>query len=101
MTATAQAARVLRFEVPVDDRWHTLSSPGRVLHVAARQPDMVELWTVVNGDNNGVIERQFRVFGTGHPLPDEPMRHVGTTVAAGGALVWHCFERVGTATADR
>lgn len=91
-TTTTQTARILRYEIPVDDQWHTLSFPGRVLHVAARQPDTVEVWALSGG---GVFERQFRVFGTGHPLPTEPMRHVGTTVAAGGALVWHLFERVG------
>lgn len=92
---TTQTARIFRYEVPVDDRWHTLRFPGLVLAVAARDPDVVELWTVVSS-SNGEIERQFRAFGTGHPLPPEPMRHVGTTLSASGRLVWHLFERVGT-----
>lgn len=35
--------------------------------------------------------RHFKIFGTGHPIPDGA-RHVGTFQELGGALVWHLFE---------
>lgn len=83
---------VFRYEVPVDDRWHTLSLTGPIVHVAARQPDVVEVWAVAQPAADKE-PRSFRVFGTGHPLPADAGRHVGAAVTAGGRLVWHLFER--------
>jgi hypothetical protein len=80
---------VYRYEVPVDGRWHELDLSGAVLHVASRRPDVVDLWALHSG--GPTLRRRFRVFGTGHPLPDG-VCHVGTALAAGGELVWHVFE---------
>lgn len=80
--------RIFRYEVPVDDRWHVIRS-GQPLHVACRQLDTVEFWAVSSDDPNVHIEeRHFRVYGTGHPAPDE-LAYVGTAIAPGGHLVWH------------
>ena len=84
-------ATIYRYEVPVDDRWHTLRLSGPIVHVAARQLDVVEVWALATG--NPEHESQFRAFGTGHPLPAERIRHVGTALTASGRLVWHLFER--------
>jgi hypothetical protein len=84
-------SRILRHEVPVDDRWHEvqLGLNARILAVAARQPDVVEFWAEHHA-GEVTIRRRFRVHGTGHEI--ESGMHVGTTLAAGGALVWHLFE---------
>ena len=72
---------VFRYSVPVDDRWHTLGLSGAVLHVACRQPDVVEVWALNTGGPE--LPRVFRVFGTGQCLaagtrhrrgPTAPMR---------------------------
>lgn len=92
---------IYRYEVPVDDRWHIITLTGDVLHVAARKPDLVELWAVANQDPPD--KHRYRVFGTGHPLPGKvettathgPLVHVGTALAADGRLVWHLFEQLG------
>lgn len=81
---------VYRYEIPVDDGWHTLELSGPVLHVAARDPRRVELWVVHGAEP--ARPRTFRVFGTGHPLDDRAPTYVGTALAAGG-LVWHLWER--------
>ncbi len=91
MTTGTATRRVYRLTVPVDDRWHTHDLTGPVLHVATRQPDMVEIW-VMHTDDGPATAREFRVYGTGHPIV-EPCRHVGSAFAAGGALVWHLMER--------
>jgi hypothetical protein len=80
-----------RYEVPVDDRWHTLNLSGEVLHVASRRPDVVEVWAVADTDGRS-HPRRFCAFGTGQPLPEEPVRYVGSAFAANGALVWHLME---------
>ena len=49
------------------------------------------IWALVDPEAPKEL-RTFRVAGTGHPLPDEGLRYIGTTQQLGGALVWHLFE---------
>jgi hypothetical protein len=83
---------IFRYKVPVDDQWHTVHLRGVPLSVAARQPDVVEIWASYD-DKAPEAVREFRVFGTGHPLPDGRLDYIGTAMAAGGSLVWHLMER--------
>jgi hypothetical protein len=80
-------ATIYRYEVPVDDRWHALELTGAVLHVGARRLDVVEFWALHT--DSPPHRREYRVFGTGHPL--DGGRHVGTVVHP--SLVWHLFAR--------
>ena len=82
-----------RYEIPVDDQWHTLrlTPHTEVLHVAARDPRVVEFWIEFD-DMFTQVDRWFRVFGTGQPQQGAPMRHVGSVVTADGLLVWHLYE---------
>lgn len=85
--------RIYRYEVPVDDRWHIIRS-GPPLHVACRQLDTVEFWAPSHDDTVGSgEERHFRVYGTGHEIPDGVL-YVGTAIAPGGSLVWHLHSDV-------
>ena len=81
---------IFRYEVPVDDKPHTLELSGAVLHVDCRDASTVEVWALETG--GPPVERVFRVVGTGHPLPEGWTRHVGTAIAPGGHLVWHLLE---------
>lgn len=81
---------IYRYVVPVDDHWHTHALSGSVLHVACRSADVVEFWALHSG--GPTIDRAFRVFGTGQPIPPAASTYVGTAFAAGGALVWHLME---------
>lgn len=91
----APVRRVLRYAVPADGAWHDLELAGPIVHVDTRSADVVELWADALVDESyrpvRATVRRFRVFGTGHPVPPEA-HHVGTALAAGGALVWHLFE---------
>jgi hypothetical protein len=79
-----------RYEIPVDNQWHTLFLSGDLLHVAARRSDTVELWAFSDGSTGSTCT--FRVFGTGQPLPDDAtIAYRGTALAPGG-LVWHLME---------
>lgn len=49
------------------------------------------IWALVNPEAPKEI-RKFRLFGTGHPFPDEPLSHVGTFKMAHDKLVFHLFE---------
>jgi hypothetical protein len=84
---------VYRYEVPVDDEEHsiTLPSAARVLHVASRRFAVVEFWTEVTDPPSVFLTpRRFRVFGTGHPVP-EGWQYAGTSLD--GLLVWHLYEK--------
>lgn len=86
-----RTARILRYEVPADDRWHTLTLPGPIVHVATRDPRIVEVWATTDGF--GAQEHELRVYGTGHPFPaGGEVCHVATAIAPGD-LVWHLMQR--------
>lgn len=46
------------------------------------------VWVELTPNGNDVLDVTF--IGTGHPVPKQ-MNHVGSCVAAGGALVWHVY----------
>lgn len=53
-----------------------------------------QLWALV--DPTAKMERRsFRIYGTGHALPDDPGRYVGTFQRLGGNLIYHVFETKG------
>ena len=91
-----------RYEVPVDDQWHRLQLGGDPVHVATRRGDVVEVWA---WSDPHVIDRWFRVYATGEPIPgpntpgepgqaDQCVRHRGTAITPDGRLVWHLLELV-------
>lgn len=90
-------ARIIRFEVPVDDRWHTVTMPVGVipLHVACRRVDTVEFWVEQWQPTDGTHlteNRRFRVYGTGHSYNPDTTIYRGTALTPEGGLVWHLFE---------
>ncbi len=82
--------RVLKWNVPVDDRPHPTGA-GKVLYVQCQYgPDSVQVWTEESELTAGA-ERQVQVFGTGHQVPFDAI-YLGTAVAMDGALVWHLYD---------
>jgi hypothetical protein len=71
-----------------------LPENAELLSVGA-QGDEAVLWARVDPDAPKV-NRHFRVFGTGHPMPDDvELEYVGTIQFSHGAcagLVFHAFE---------
>lgn len=93
-TIAPRTFAILRYEVPVDDEWHTLRLSGPIVHVATRRREVVEVWATTDGF--GPSDYDLRVFGTGQPIPADPpgeVCHVGTAIVPGGALVWHLMQR--------
>jgi hypothetical protein len=51
------------------------------------------IWAIV--DPTAEIEqRNFRWFGTGHPMPESPLHYVGTVQINGGELIFHLFQEL-------
>lgn len=85
---------MFRYWVPVDDRWHEIGLTGDPVAVAAASSREVEFWAEYE-DDGLMVDRQFRVYGTGHPLPrPEDARWVGTCPRLPNGLVWHLYERL-------
>ena len=49
------------------------------------------IWARVNPDAPKERKR-IRIFGTGHPIPDDLGDYVGTFMMKDGALVFHLYE---------
>lgn len=83
---------VWKFTLPLGDVV-TVWMPGgaEILCVQFQQKDPV-IWALVD-PSVPVIERHFRMTGTGHPVPDDgPKKYIGTFQMIGGTLVFHVFE---------
>lgn len=79
--------------------WKFLLRPGEpvVMPAGARpisareQHDTICVWAEV--DPAAPMEpRHFGVYGTGHALPDDPGRFLGTASLHGGRLIFHVYE---------
>lgn len=82
--------RMYRYVVSVGDEAHVIPLSHNPVAVAAIGAFSVEFWAE-HTDGATQVKRAFRVFGTGHPLPDDA-RWVGTCPRTDGGLVWHLFE---------
>lgn len=86
---------VFRYQVPVDDGVHKIPMTSDPLPVVANSENTrdgqwaVEFWAE-HDDDADKTERLFRVFGTGHPLPDGAA-YIGTAPRRSG-LVLHLYE---------
>ena len=70
-----------RLELPV----------GAEILTVQEQRGMVCLWAIVEPKAKKET-RVFKIFGTGHDIPDNPGKYINTFMTDGGAFVWHVFE---------
>jgi len=89
--------RVFKNAVPIDDNEHSFKMPeGEILFVA-EQHGAISFWfesPALDPSMGGHLEddtRTFRVFGTGHIIP-EGYLYQGTAMMMGGNLVVHLYE---------
>ena len=58
------------------------------------QGENLTVWYQCNPDSQAVTKKLY-VLGTGEDIPENiTIRHLGTVLEAGGALVWHVYEGV-------
>lgn len=62
------------------------------LHMADQHGNLV-IWAEVDTDRPGA-EHRIWVAGTGHPLPDLPIRYIDSAVCDGGNYVFHAYEEI-------
>lgn len=69
---------------------------GQVLSVQMQYGEP-RIWVLVDPDAKPEV-REFTVYGTGHPVADDPGRqrtYIGTVQMSGGNLIDHVFETTG------
>lgn len=85
---------VYRHQIRIDDQEHVVptSMCSRVVMVAARaqDPSALSVWIEEETESVSPLNRTFKIFGTGHPLPFG-WDHVGGAVAE--PFVWHLYEK--------
>lgn len=80
---------IYRYEVPVDDEWHSLPF-GRVVFVTPERRlrrDRLEVWVETTESADPI---RLRVFGTGQPIP-ETATHVQSV--RDDPFVWHIYQQ--------
>jgi hypothetical protein len=66
---------------------------GAKLLAVQEQRGEAQLWALVDPGAK-TYPRSFRVYGTGHDMPDDPGQYVGTFQICGCAMVFHVFETI-------
>lgn len=79
------------FKYDISENTGVLMPEGAQVLTVQMQRTSACVWAVVD-PNAPMVLRRFVLYGTGHPLPDEPGTYVGTFQVAGGSLVWHLFD---------
>jgi len=84
--------QVRKFTFDIADHF-SIAMPQRArLLAVALQNGQPCIWALVNPESPQRM-RQFRLVGSGIPIPyEECERHVGTIQTTGGALVFHLFD---------
>lgn len=89
--------RVFRYRLDLAEA-PTLDLPAGAEVVSVAPPrdlsSSLDLWAVVDPDR-ATVKRHFRIAGTGHPLPDDAARFLGTVPMSQGSVIFHVFEAGG------
>ena len=87
--------KVLKYQLKLTDEPQVFHIPvgGKVLTTQV-QYDVICIWVLCD-DTDKLDERSFYVRGTGHHVPNQGLRYVGTVQQMDGRFVWHIFEDIG------
>ena len=82
---------VHKYPLPTADNTSILLPHGaKILHVDVQNNELC-MWALVDPARR-LGKRRFRIAGTGHPIEEEKVRHLGTALLYDGQIVLHVFE---------
>ena len=85
--------RIWKYTIEVANHQElALHSEAKILAVQM-QGGECRLWALVDETKKDMATRRIAIYGTGHPIPDDPGNYIGTFQIMGGDLVFHAFER--------
>lgn len=88
---------IWKFPIPIEDEF-SLQIPAKATVLTVQvQKGTPCVWVLMNelDAKANMVGRQFRLYGTGNPVDDDPGRYIGTFQVHGGELVFHLFELTG------
>lgn len=83
--------KIYKYHLPYGNGQVDLPIGAEVLHFGVQNEEYY-IWAKVDEEQMEKKERWFRTFGTGHNIPEQKLKHIGTVMTNNGAYVWHCFE---------
>lgn len=89
------SSRIYKYPLMVHDEVTIMMPAGANVLCVQTQGGQAQVWAVVDAES-AYEPRTFYVVGTGHPMPRDAGRYVGTFQLEGGSLVFHVFESAGT-----
>jgi hypothetical protein len=95
MRKMQMAKTIWRYPVEViDEQVVTVPAGAKILTIAT-QGETPCLWvelTLPGKVWDDGEHRTIRIFGTGHPMPDDPGVYIGSFMLKGGVLVFHAYD---------
>ena len=83
---------IFKYTLAVTDVQELEMPEGAQLLTVQVQNGEPQLWALVDRYAN-TVTRRIVIYGTGHEVHPDPGTYVATFQQAGGALVWHVFDR--------
>jgi hypothetical protein len=85
--------KIWKYKIHVKEEEKTFDMPygSVILHVGSQFQNQVTLWVQFSEDMGHKSTRTFRIFGTGHSIPDNYI-YVGT--ADDKPFMWHVYEEL-------
>lgn len=83
--------RIFKFPLQVSDLQKISMPKDSSLLTVQVQKGTPCLWALVDTDKE-TEERFIRIIGTGHPVPENILRYIGTFQVLEGSFIGHVFE---------
>lgn len=87
-------SRIYKYQLPLQDVATVQMPYGACILSVGVQRDSVVVWANVDPKVERMIDRRFRIIGTGHEFDDTYLGRFVGTVMVGDALVFHIFEQL-------
>jgi hypothetical protein len=86
--------RIFKYEFAIDDDVIVHLPVNAEILTIGSQGDIPCIWAIINTKQE-LEPRHFKIFGTGHPMPDTITRthEFRATLQLSGGLVFHVFEQ--------
>lgn len=80
---------IYKYQLEIADEQSVMIPNGYQIALVGLDPNGVPcIWAIVDPERSAA-EETIRIVGTGHPIPPNVRRHIGSFVQ--GPFVWHVF----------
>ena len=84
---------IYKYQLPIGGRVPIKMPKGAKILSLHTQRDAPCIWVEVDTEEPAIKIHHFRVYGTGHGLPDNPGTHIGTFLVEKDNFVFHVYEQ--------